>query len=69
MLEIQDRKTGEIIIFPTPEGGPISIDTLPAETLSFDQVKTWFEYHNKWKSIPWYKRAFWRIRYYITKRV
>lgn len=51
MLEIVNRKTGETIIFPTPEGGPVDIDTLPlGDPLTEEEMLKWFEFHKKKKS-------------------
>lgn len=45
---IVNKATGEKFTFPTPSGGEVSIDTLPAgEPLTEEEVNDYFNFHKK----------------------
>jgi len=46
------KETGETFVLPTPEGDPVSIDTLPeSEPLTEEQIKEYFNFKEKKKLI------------------
>jgi len=56
MVELQNKKTGEIIVFPTPSNEPVDIKRFPwlgGDILNDEEINKWFLFHlNKKSKIP-----------------
>ena len=70
MLEMQNRKTDEIFIFPSHNEGDRDaiIDIIPPEDqlwlidgYAFESIM------KEWDALPWYKKLNWKIKYFLMK--